>query len=160
MGETLRFGFASDFLSNFYPSPMSWCPAPVVVHEETGVTGMQYRTNEHFFNAHKTIDLNSRWYVASATTPAEAKRRGRAVQLRPGWDNSVRYEVMRQGLALKFADPVLRRLLLDTGTAELVEQTTWHDTHWGICVCSAHGGRGLNHLGAMLMQLREQLRDT
>jgi ribA/ribD-fused uncharacterized protein len=136
-----RFSGRYRFLSNFYLSPFE--------HD-----GIRYPTNEHFFNAHKTEDPQEHQFVASAPTPTEAKGRGRRVRLRPDWDTVVRYDVMRLGLELKFADPVLRRLLLETGDAELVEGTTWHDTHWGICVCSAHRGQGQNHLGRLLIRLR------
>lgn len=145
MPEVYRFGGADTFPSNFYPSPFTY-------------RQISYATNEHFFNAHKTLDPAEHQYVASAATPAEAKRRGRRVQLRPGWDDTVRYEVMRLGLELKFADPGLRRLLIATGDMELVEETTWHDTHWGICVCRTHRGGGDNHLGRLLMDLRGRLR--
>lgn len=134
-------------LSNFYPSPFS--------HD-----GITYMTNEHFFNAHKTLDLDERRRIAAAATAAQAKQLGRAVTLRPGWDETVRYEVMELGLALKFQDPWLHHLLLDTGAAELVEGNTWHDLHWGVCVCWRHQGQGQNHLGKMLMALRDRLRQV
>jgi ribA/ribD-fused uncharacterized protein len=142
-----RFSGDWRFLSNFYPSPFEY-------------DGVLYATNEHFFNAQKSLDETERRYVADAPTPAEAKRRGRRVQLRPGWDDEIRYAMMIHGLALKFADPGLRRQLLETGSAELIEGTTWHDTHWGICICRQHGGQGQNHLGKMLMELRGRLDAT
>jgi ribA/ribD-fused uncharacterized protein len=139
-----RFAGKYRFLSNFYPAPFSYA-------------GILYTTNEHFFNANKTEDLAERRLIAAAATAAEAKRLGRTCQLRPGWDERVRYEVMGLGLRLKFADPTLRDLLLGTSDAWLVEGTTWHDTHWGICTCHEHGGRGENRLGEMLMDLRAVL---
>jgi ribA/ribD-fused uncharacterized protein len=145
-GAINRFSASYRFLSNFFPSPFTY-------------SGVQYATNEHFFNASKTLDLDEHCFVAAAPTPSEAKARGRRVTLRPGWDETVRYQVMRQGLDLKFADPTLRRLLLATGDAELIEGTTWHDTHWGICFCLEHRGQGDNHLGRMLMALRAELRE-
>ncbi len=141
-----RFSGSSAFLNNFYPSSFTFA-------------GIDYATNEHFFNAHKTVNLDERLFIAQAPTPAEAKKRGRRVQLRPGWDTVIRYVVMALGLSLKFADPALRFQLLETGNAQLVEGTTWHDTHWGICVCRRHAGQGQNHLGRMLMELRTQLRE-
>lgn len=133
------------FLSNFYPAPF--------VED-----GIRYATNEHFFNAMKTEDLEQRQRIAAAETPDEAKRRGRRCTLRPNWDSAIRYEVMRVGLELKFRDLTLRARLLDTGDAQLIEGNTWHDTHWGVCVCGRHQGQGDNHLGRLLMERREQLR--
>jgi ribA/ribD-fused uncharacterized protein len=140
-----RFAGPHRFFSNFYPSPFT-------------LDDVLYPTNEHFFNAMKTEDLDARAYIAAAPTPAEAKRRGRSCQLRPNWDQTVRYGVMRVGLREKFSDPELRRQLLDTGVQELVEGNDWHDTHWGVCHCARHAGAGDNHLGRLLMELRAQLR--
>lgn len=144
--QITRFAGPYRFLSNFYPSPFN-------------VEGIDYDTNEHFFNAHKTLDMAEHRYVASAPTAAEAKRRGRRVQLRPDWDVAARYAVMWRALELKFSTPPLRQQLVDTAPAELVEGTDWHDTHWGICLCDRHRGAGENHLGRMLMELRGKIQE-
>jgi predicted NAD-dependent protein-ADP-ribosyltransferase YbiA (DUF1768 family) len=60
---------------------------------------------------------------------------------------------MRDLLRQKFAHPELRRLLLATGDAELVEGNTWGDRFWGVCA-----GRGQNHLGRLLMAIRAEIR--
>jgi ribA/ribD-fused uncharacterized protein len=134
-----------EFLSNFYRAPLLW-------------QGIEYPTSEHAFNAGKTTEPFLREWVAAASNPKEAKRRGHLVRLRDGWDSKIRYEVMHEVLRAKFtAHPGRAKALLDTGEALLVEGTTWHDTHWGICTCPKHGGEGLNHLGSMLMELRWEL---
>jgi len=47
----------------------------------------------------------------------------------------------------------LREKLLETDNRQLVEGN-WHgDTFWGAC-----GGKGQNHLGKILMEVREELR--
>lgn len=43
--------------------------------------------------------------------------------------------------------------LLATGSAELIEGNVWNDTFWGVC-----RGRGQNHLGRILMEVRDGLR--
>lgn len=133
-----------SFLSNFHPSPLVW-------------ESVEYPTAEHAFQAGKTLDPAQRRRVAAARSPGEAKYRGRSVRLRPGWDDWVRFEVMEQVLAAKFADPALRRLLLATGDLRLVETNNWHDVTWGVCSCAGHGW-GDNHLGRLLMELRAGLR--
>jgi ribA/ribD-fused uncharacterized protein len=64
-------------------------------------------------------------------------------------------------LRLKFTqNPELRRRLLDTGDAVLVEGNTWHDNYWGTCTfrrCSKTKGK--NMLGKLLMQVRQELAD-
>lgn len=136
------------FLSNFHRAPLIW-------------DGIEYPTSEHAFNAGKTLDPDQRRWVATAPTAREAKRRGRSVALRPGWDDHVRYTVMTEVLAAKFgAHPGRADALLSTGDAVLVEGNTWHDNTWGDCRCrrAACAEPGANHLGRLLMELRAELR--
>lgn len=131
------------FLSNFYrlPQPIEW-------------EGLLYPTTEHAYQAAKALDMRKRLEIRDAATPSEAKRMGRpgALLLRPEWDN-MRVFVMDSLLWLKFSHPILRRWLLETGDAELVEGNTWGDTFWGVCK-----GRGENHLGKGLMRIRDAIR--
>ena len=95
------------FLSNFYPSPFT--------HD-----GIMYPTNEHFFQAMKTLDIKQRQAIANASTPGQAKRMGRQVNLRPDWETSKEH-VMELGLKLKFQNPVLaEKLKATTGNFEPV----------------------------------------
>lgn len=134
-----------SFLSNFYDSPF--------VHE-----GITYPTNEHFFQAMKTLDQEERKKIAAAATPGQSKRLGRHVELRPDWE-AIKLDVMKEGLALKFADPKLREKLLATGDEILVEGNWWHDNTWGSCHCPLCDKiPGKNLLGKALMELRSDLR--
>ena len=47
----------------------------------------------------------------------------------------------------------LKEKLLATGDAELIEGNTWNDTYWGVC-----RGKGKNHLGKIIMEVREALK--
>ena len=132
------------FLSNFYPS--------TIYHD-----GITYPTNEHFFQAMKTLDISERKAIAAAETPGLAKRMGRNVKLRPDWEK-IKVDVMRLGLILKFTDAELAEKLVATGDEELVEGNWWHDNTWGNChctECSRKGGRNL--LGMLLMEVRKEL---
>lgn len=134
-------GFRGEFrfLSNFWPARVR-------------VSGVVYPTVEHAFVACKTLDLEARLRVAACTSPGEAKRLGRTVALRPGWDG-MRLEVMRELLRVKFRrGSVLAGRLLATGDAELVEVNEWNDRFWGVC-----RGVGENHLGRLLMEVRAGL---
>lgn len=133
------------FLSNFYVHPH------LSVH-----TGTVVASGEHDFNAAKTVDVQQREWVLTAPTPAEAKRRGRRVTLRPGWDTGWRVRAMQTVLLGKFAEPELRQMLAATGTVPLVETNTWHDNFWGDCVCGrpSCSTPGTNMLGELLMALR------
>lgn len=124
------------FLSNFYPS------------EITDREGIAYPTVEHYFQAMKTVKIPERQKIAAAPTPGKAKYLGRRVALRDDWEK-IKLQVMREALEKKFADRKLRQLLINTGTAELIEGNWWHDTFWGVC-----DGCGDNNLGKLLMELR------
>lgn len=126
------------FLSNFYESPMT-------------IQDITYPTNEHFFQAMKTLDLLERKKIASAQTPGQAKRLGRQVKLRWDWE-SVKEDTMLIGLRYKFSNPDLKEKLLATGDEELVEGNWWGDQYWGVC-----DGIGKNKLGKLLMKVREEL---
>lgn len=144
-----RFIGDHAFLSNFWPSPVAY-PAG-------GPDGAVYPTVEHAFQAAKTDDPAARRRVQAAPTPNAAKRIGRQVPMRPGWEEE-RIEVMRGLLRAKFAAEPLRSMLLSTGDARLVEGNTWHDQTWGQCRCRVHAATpGRNLLGALLMEVRAEL---
>jgi len=149
MGRALvvdRFVGEHFFLSNFHVGPVV-------------MDGVVYRSGEHAFNAGKTTDPTESAWVTDADTAGEAKRRGRRVTLRPGWDAAIRFDVMRSVIAAKFAVEPMRSALLATGDALLVEGTTWHDQVWGDCTCPKHRAwPGANHLGQMLMAERAAIR--
>jgi predicted NAD-dependent protein-ADP-ribosyltransferase YbiA (DUF1768 family) len=55
-------------------------------------------------------------------------------------------------LQAKFAQhPDLVAKLIATEDEEIVEGNTWNDKFWGVC-----DGEGMNHLGIMLMAIREE----
>ncbi|GAA5534786.1 NADAR family protein [Deinococcus aluminii] len=126
------------FLSNFEPAVIR-------------VRGMRYPTVEHAFQACKTENLAERAVIAALPTPAEARQAGQQVTLRPGWDD-MKEEVMLAMLRVKFRQPDLRERLLATGDAALVEDNAWRDRYWGV-----YRGQGLNRLGVLLMQVREEI---
>jgi len=134
------------FLSNFYPS------------EVVGPGGFTYPTVEHAYQASKCNpdDDGAIREIWLAQTPAQAKRLGRKVNMRPHFDIH-RLQIMRGLLESKFADPDLERALLATGEEDLIEGNTWGDTFWGACF-NRKSGRwvGQNFLGILLMDLRTE----
>ncbi len=134
-----------EFLSNFWPG--------VVLFD-----GRRYPSVEHAYQAAKTFDRKERAAVRAAISPGRAKRLGSRVTLRPDWDD-VRYDLMDGLLRQKFGDPVLAGRLVATAPAELVEGNTWHDSYWGVCGCGREAceNLGQNHLGRLLMAIRDEL---
>lgn len=112
-----------------------------------------YASVEHAFVASKTTDPRERARVRAEPDPRRAKRLGRQLTLRSDWDR-MRLEVMETLVREKFArHPDLAARLAATGDVQLVERNHWRDTFWGVC-----GGRGENHLGRILMRVRDELR--
>lgn len=127
------------FLSNFYAHDITF-------------EGITYPTNEHAFQAAKTLNTNERLAIATCLTPAGAKGRGKRGNLRPNWEGFHRYETMETLIRIKFSDPDLMQSLLDTGDQMLYEGNSWKDKTWGVDDVSM---RGHNLLGWMLMRERE-----
>ena len=130
------------FLSNFYRMGLV-------------LDGAFYPSAEHAFQAFKAATPESHAYIQGAPNPRESKARGRQCVLRPEWaDPSFRLAVMLRVLYAKFDHHTLRQQLLATGDRVLVEGNTWGDRYWGQCPI----GQGQNHLGRLLMQVRQDLR--
>lgn len=88
--------------------------------------------------------------------PSRAKKLGKKVELREDWD-SVKLEIMEQLVRQKFTGPkseMCKMILLGTGDEEIIEGNTWGDTFWGVC-----NGIGENHLGKILMKIREEINE-
>ena len=127
------------FLSNFTPAKVEF-------------DGVQYDTVEHAYQAAKTIDKGEREKIRAACAPGVAKRLGQKVTIRPDWEQ-IKVKVMYDLVSEKFSRyPVLKQFLLDTGSEEIIEGNHWNDTFWGVC-----NGVGENHLGKILMKVREEL---
>jgi ribA/ribD-fused uncharacterized protein len=100
--------------------------------------------------------------ILAASNPARAKKLGRKWRLtkeeKRAWDRR-KLEVMKCFVRQKFLDhPDLASELLDTGDVKLVEENWWHDNFWGNCKCMQCFRIGDNHLGRILMEVRDELR--
>lgn len=135
-------GFSGDYrwLSNFWISPIEF-------------VDLVFPSSEHAYQAAKSEDHADWIRFTHITTPGKAKAAGRLIRVREGWDD-MKIDVMHEILQVKFYDPTLKQKLLTTGDAELIEENTWGDSFWGIC-----GGKGHNHLGKLLMQVRAELKE-
>jgi ribA/ribD-fused uncharacterized protein len=140
------------FLSNFYP---------VTIEHQ----GIKYPSVEHYYVAMKIkndqqIDgryityIDCREMIAKMPDPSKVKQFGKILKLRKDWDD-VKLDVMLWGIREKFKNEDLRQLLAETGDEELVEGNWWGDKFWGVS-----NGEGENHLGKILMKVREELRQV
>jgi ribA/ribD-fused uncharacterized protein len=133
------------FLSNFYRAPITF-------------EGKTYPTSEHAYQAAKTIDDSEKEQIRADESPAAAKKMGRKVTLRPDWEQ-VKDSIMLEIVRIKFnSRSDLAGRLLATGEKFLVEGNTWHDCHFGVCMCEKCNGKGKNVLGEILMTVRLELK--
>lgn len=131
------------FLSNFYMTDVMY-------------DGQIWPSSEHAYMAAKTTCSMTRALINSAPTPAEAKKIGRKLMLRPGWE-SMKQAVMQEILLDKFSrNAILKQKLLATGDQQLIEGNWWGDKIWGVCLKT---NQGQNLLGKTLMIVRDLLSD-
>lgn len=141
-----RFENRYDFLSNFYNAPVEY-------------EGLVYRNNEAAFQSAKTVDMEERKRFI-AYPPSVAKLEGRNLFLRSDWEevkDGVMYDVVKDKF-IRNSD--LKKRLLNTGEAVLIEGNWWHDNYWGNCTClKCLDIPGKNQLGITLMKVREELKE-
>jgi N-glycosidase YbiA len=138
------------FLSNFYPCKI----------EHKGIT---YPSVEHYYVAMKVTEMqliDGKYYTAAdfremlpkIKEPGDVKKLGQRIKVRKDWDDK-KLEFMNWAVRQKFKEETLSEMLLSTGEQELIEGNWWRDFYWGVC-----NGKGENHLGKILMQVREELK--
>jgi ribA/ribD-fused uncharacterized protein len=71
----------------------------------------------------------------------------------------VKIDVMRTILRSKFQSAPLRRMLLETGDAKLIEGNSHGDRFWGCVLDVAEQWDGENWLGELLMELRRDFKN-
>lgn len=127
--------------SNFYMHPVTF-------------GGLTYKSNEHAFQAAKTLHVGQREQIAYLPYPGDAKKYGRRLSLREDWED-VKFTVMEMLIRQKFSDKSysVMKQLVDTGDRHMEEINTWSDRVWGTV-----NGKGENNLGKTLMKIRLELK--
>ncbi len=129
------------FLSNFFST-------------EVRYGGLTYQNAEAAFQAQKCMSEEEKLPFTDMN-PGRAKSLGRRVSLRPDWEE-VKVGLMEEIVRAKFTqNPQLADQLLATGNKKLIEGNTWNDIFWGV---DLRTGKGQNHLGILLMKIREELK--
>lgn len=121
--------------------------------------GREYPTSEHAYQAGKARKEAVREWILSAPSPSLVAMAAHGLytwDINPDWSRT-KYDRMREVLRAKFTQHEdLKAVLLSTGNARLVEvgrtdnlvNRTWGEVN----------GKGLNMLGVLLMEVREELR--
>jgi ribA/ribD-fused uncharacterized protein len=124
------------FLSNFYYSFFT-------------VDGLTYPTVEHYYQSKKAFHFEDENMIRLASSPADAKKMGRSIHMRPDFEDT-KHGVMLTGVLAKFMQSEhLRNKLVATGYEHLEEVNNWGDRHWGTV-----NGEGENWLGQILITVR------
>lgn len=142
----------------FYSSSKEYFAFSNFAHAPFIYDGKQYETVEAFFQSMKFTDTYPAYAerIRKASSPGQAKRLGgdRNYPIRPDW-NKVRLDVMWAAISCKFRqNEHLKEVLLSTSERQLCENSPG-DTFWGI----GKFRDGENHLGQLLMKLRQLLRE-
>jgi len=121
--------------------------------------GREYPTAEHAYQAGKARKEAVRDWILSAPSPSLVAMAAHGLytwDINPDWSRT-KFDRMRNVLRAKFTQHEdLKQLLLSTGNARLVEagrtdnpvNRTWGEVN----------GKGLNMLGVLLMEIREEIR--
>lgn len=134
---------ASGFLSNFYRAPF-W------------LAGVLWPTVEHAYQAAKFTDLIYAESIRNAETPRAAKAMGQTHEhpLQVDWETSKQQTMLRL-VAAKFClggnTELMARLL--KAKDKLLLEASPTDGYWG----AGADGKGANHLGRILMAVRDVL---
>ena len=118
------------------------------------INGKVWPTTEHYFQAQKFPGTDHEEAIRICNSPMIAARMGRdrSKPLRAAWE-TVKLDIMREAWMAKFTEHLdLQQMLLETGSAEIIEHTT-NDSYWG----DGGDGSGKNMLGKLLMETRAKL---
>jgi len=129
--------------------------------------GYLFQTSEHAYHyrkfcAHDNEDMSKskrlyeiRQLVQAAKSAHDAQKIARENKdfRRPDWDE-IKVSVMKEILLAKVAQhPYVMKKLMETGDREIIEDS-WRDNYWGWGVKKD----GLNKLGKLWMEVREEIR--
>jgi ribA/ribD-fused uncharacterized protein len=113
--------------------------------------GLSFHTSEAAYMAQKTLNRTERMRFSMMMTGVEAKKFGQQIELREDWDEVHRLHSMYRVLFAKFTQDLdSMDVLLSTGKKYIEETNWWGDRYWGVC-----DGTGHNHLGNILMTVRD-----
>lgn len=134
----------------------NWFSNMVPFDEGLVVDGIEYKSVENYYQAMKLHDHDrvGRMYIASLP-PRKSKIEIRKMNVR-SLSTEQRLSNMRFALRHKFRlNTNQGKILLNTGDEEITEYNNWGDEFFGVNV---ENGRGENHLGKLLMEIRNELK--
>lgn len=116
--------------------------------------GIDYPTVEHAYMSAKSNDVAWKHLCCDfSISPGNIKKLSKKVTLVEDWETK-KLLVMEDLLRQKFNTPQYKELLLKTGNQNIQEGNRWKDKFWGI---DLNTGVGENHLGRLIMKIRDEL---
>ena len=114
------------------------------------IDGEIYKSVENYYQSQKMTNEKDRLYIMSLT-PEQSKTKAKKLVIRSDWQ-SYKFIVMKIALIEKFNIEKWKQKLLETNNDKIIEWNNWNDKEWGVSIkdCVGH-----NHLGMMLMEIRE-----
>ena len=117
-----------------------------------------YKSVEHAYQAAKSDHQEWKEFCMSTQSPYDVKRKSHGCVVRSDW-NAIKVVVMESLLRQKFNTEIFRTLLLQTGEQNIQEGNTWGDRFWGVDLRN-NPNIGENHLGRLIMKIRNELQDN
>lgn len=141
------------FLSNIYPCKI----------EHQGIT---YPSVDYFNVAMKVNDqqlINGKYYTPGdfremVSKIESVKKIDQLIKVRKDWDEN-KLKLMEFAINQKFKNSSLTELLIATGDEILIDGNFHHDNFFGSCYCNKCQNKGENHLGKILMKVREKIKN-
>ena len=160
-----QLGFTTDMIdvSEKNYGTYVWAPEFANVHstfpyneKPIVIDGLEWPHSEGYFQAMKAFGTYD-WEFARTKIPhcdpLDSWSVGQRLKLRSDWEQ-VKDEIMMTALREKFKDPYLKALLVSTKDYPLVQLK--YCRYWG----SGPDGKGLNKLGVLLENLRDEIKNT
>lgn len=118
--------------------------------------GKIYPSVEHAYMSAKSNDYGWKEFCSDPSNSASiVKRKSKFVHLVDNW-GELRLKVMEECLIQKFSKEPFRSKLIDTGSTYIREGNYWNDRFWGYCLKT---NIGTNHLGKLIMKIRNNLKN-
>ena len=135
-----------EFLSNMTQG--------MVIHYD----GLTFDCTEKAYQYAKCETDADKAKILAIASPLKVKTASRTIHKRPDWYD-VQLGIMRDLLEQKFHQEPFMSQLIATGSEYICEGNWWHDNFYGNCTCGKEKCKdeGLNHLGIMIMEIRDEL---
>jgi ribA/ribD-fused uncharacterized protein len=139
--DIIRFDNEYNYLDNFFKCKINY-------------EGIVYPSCNHAYQAAKVLDVNAKILISQIPEHSKLYMVVDRYPEKYNWED-IKLDVMTDIVRSKFNQhPELKSNLLETGQAHIEYGNSLDDSYWGISPINS--GMGLNNLGLILMELREE----